>query len=196
MGFKLLFHVALLVLLQITANIFVVAEEGAFVALRGSQMETERMLEEEILQAGSSTASPTTETSTEPPQPEDVVIIDESEDDIVFDDDLVDGNSTDGNSTDGNSTIVDDDEEEDDDEEDDDEELGPLGKVNPLNNGGNVLVQIKYLIQSLYRKSSINRDEEAATQTTAGPDSPTRSIFLARHDSIARTVPNDLLVRK
>lgn len=190
MGSKFLFHVALLVLLQITANIFVVAEEGAFVALRGSQMETERFLEDVT---STSTSSPTTTTTIEEEEEEDVVIIPDvpEDDDIVFDDDLVDGNTTDGNSTDGNSTLTDDEEEEEEEEE-----LSPIGTVNPLNNGGNILVQIKWLIQNLQRTFSLNRDDEAATQKTALPGSSTRSIFLARLDSIERTVPNDLYVRK
>ena len=193
MGFKLLFHVAAVVLLQSTANILVASEGGSFLALRGSQME--RHLEDATLNPSSSLTSGTTiqevveeeeEIVTEEDDPLD---LDEEQggnntgnstgdDDILFDDDLFNGNNTDRNSTDT-----------------DDDEIAPLGSPNPLNNGGNVLVQIKYLIQSLQRRSSINRDEEASFQTTGQPGSETKSIFLARQESIERTVPNNLFVR-
>lgn len=200
MGFKLLFHVAAVVLLQSTANILVASEGGAFLALRGSQME--RHLEDATLNPSSSASSVTSVEDEEEveevveeveeeivTEEDDPIDLDEElggnntgnstgDDDILFDDDLFDGNNTDRNSTDT-----------------DDDEVGPLGSPNPLNNGGNVLVQIKYLIQSLQRKSSLNRDEEASFQTTGQPGSETKSIFLARQESIERTVPNNLFVR-
>ena len=171
MGFKFLFHVAAVVLLQI----MVAAEDGAFLALRGSQME--RMLDEDP--ATTSTLNPSS-TSTIP---------DVEADDIIFDDDLVDTNVTDGNATDGNSTITD-----DDDFvvvfDDDDDEIAIGEGENPLNNGGDVLAQIQILIKSLQRSSSLNREDEASTQSTEK-----KSIFLARQDAIRRTVPNDMYVR-
>ena len=189
MGFKFLFHVAAVVLLQI----LVVAEDGAFLALRGSQME--RMLED----ATTSTLNPTS-TSTIEETEEEVVeeVVEEVEeevvveaDDIIFDDDLVDTNVTDGNVTDGNSTITDDDEVDDAVVVvDDDDEIAFAEGENPLNNGGDVLAQIQILIKSLQRTSSLNRDEEASTQSTEK-----KSIFLARQDAIRRTVPNDMYVR-
>lgn len=199
MGFKLLFHVAAVVLLQGTANILVASEGGAFLALRGSQME--RHLEDATLNPSSSLSSITTIEETVEEEEEvveeeeeeivteedDPIDLDEElggnntgnstgDDDILFDDDLFNGNNTDRNST-------------------DDDEIAPLGSPNPLNNGGNVLVQIKYLIQSLQRSSSLNRDEEASFQTTGQAGSETKSIFLARQESIERTVPSTLFVR-
>ena len=207
MGFKLLFHVAALVLLQSTANILVASENGAFLALRGSQMD--RHLEDATLNPSLSVSSVTTI----PDNEEEEVVVEEEEeeedeeivteeddpidldeeltgnitgnntgadDDIVFDDDLFNGNNTD---RDNNSTDTDDD------------EIAPLGDPNPLNNGGNVTVQIEYLIKYLQRPNSINRDEEASLQTTGQPGSETKSIFLARQESIERTVPSNLFVR-